>query len=261
MHRPPLYRHSVFPYRIIHKNRLGGAWRPSLFLWGEGGLDGGGAAEVAVDYAGEADVEREEDGDQDEGDEEGDEADADELCDAAQDDESDEPDDADEEGGAKDGPFVAVGALGGQCHGLGGVDFFVNHQADSQAPADGDDDAGDKHEHHSGDDRYGHHTDDVEELAHIFAVFAVKDGQGIYNLSLADFDGNGVEQADGGADVDVGDPACEQPKDCSAEERGDVFQRGHECFLHDSHYFKLHRIKYLGVNNGLDLKLILILQI
>ena len=62
--------------------------------------------------------------------------------------------------------------------------FLLEEEEVGETPCDREHDARDDHEEHADENRENHQAHRDEELAHVAAVFAVENAQGIDNLTL-----------------------------------------------------------------------------
>ena len=92
---------------------------------------------------------------------------------------------------SEDGPLVTVRRLVATYQRFAGSNSLVKHQVDSQAPANGDDDARHNHKEESRYQRHKHETNQREILAHVLTILAVEDEQGRDDFAFAQFDNKG----------------------------------------------------------------------
>ena len=146
-------------------------------------------------------------------------------------------DDAGEDADPEDGPFFSVGYFVADFEALHGRELLVQEEVDGKAPCDAQDDSGDEHESGCTGDTHAHEACEKEEVSYVLTVLLVEDGDGVDDLSAAHLD-DCLVQADGGADVDPGDPDGKHIEDYHKDEGDDVLETIKDTFLNGGHYFK-----------------------
>mgnify|MGYP000209961584 CR=1 FL=1 len=91
---------------------------------------------------------------------------------------------ADDQRHEEHGPFAAVGGVVRSFDGLYRIFALFDEEIVGERPCDREHDARDDHEEHADENRENHQAHRDEELAHVAAVFAVENAQGIDNLTL-----------------------------------------------------------------------------
>ena len=113
--------------------------------------------------------------------------------------------DAKGEFGEENAPFIAEGDAVGFAESLQSRHVFIYKEDSCEAESDGDNESRDKHKHESDAHGTHHKRHEDEELAHVLAILAFEDKEGVDSSTLCHFSGKGAH-SDRRSDVEIRDP-------------------------------------------------------